>query len=166
MPWSTRRRSRVRPRQQLEVRLPNHRAFGDVANGRESTDNSPAGIAQRRQGVGGFTGLRDRHEQGVRRDHRIAITVLAGNLDAGRYTADLLDEIAGHDACVETGATRGDVDGFDLLEYLVGGGSKCRIEQLAAGDPLLQGLRDRPRLLVNLLEHEVAVLAAFHGIGW
>ena len=36
---------------------------------------------------------------------------------------------------------------------------------VSAGDPLFQGLRDRPRLFVNLLEHEVTVLTAFHGIG-
>jgi hypothetical protein len=66
---------------------------------------------------------------------------------------------------VEAGAARGNMHGLDLLEYLLGGGSKSRLQQFAARHPLLQGLRDSPRLLMYLLEHEVAVLAAFHGIG-
>ena len=54
---------------------------------------------------------------------------------------------------------------LDLFEDLGRARSKSRIEQFAARNPLFQGLRNCARLFVNFLEHEVAVLSAFHRIG-
>jgi len=68
-------------------------------------------------------------------------------------------------ARVVAGAAAAICTAFDFLEYLLGERAKGRIEQFAAGNPFLQGLRDRPRLFVNFLEHEVAILAALHGFG-
>ena len=58
-----------------------------------------------------------------------------------------------------------DVHGLDLGEHRVRGRAESGIEQAAAGDALLERLRDRARLLVYLLEHEMPVLAALHGVG-
>ena len=146
-------------------RLADHRALGDVANGERRQILRFFGVTQRRQGVGRFAGLGYGHEQGVRCDHGFAIAVFAGDLDARRDAADLLDEVARHQAGVEAGAAGRDMYGLDLFEYLLRGGAEGRIQKLAAGDPLLQGLRDGAWLFMDFLEHEVPVLAAFHGIG-
>jgi hypothetical protein len=54
---------------------------------------------------------------------------------------------------------------FDLTEYLFCGRPERRVQQLAPRDALFQRLRNSARLLVNLLEHEVAILSALHGVG-
>jgi hypothetical protein len=51
------------------------------------------------------------------------------------------------------------------LEDLRGGGSERLLEQAAVGDALRECVGDRARLLVDLLEHEVPVLALLGGIG-
>ena len=59
----------------------------------------------------------------------------------------------------------GDVHRFDSFENIRGGGAERGLEQPGAGYALLQGLRNGARLLVNLLEHEMPVLASFHRVG-
>ncbi len=86
------------------------------------------GVAQRRQRVGGLAGLRNGHEQRIRRDDGIAIAVFAGNLDPRRNPADLLDQIAGDEARVKTRAAGGDVNRFDALENLGGAGTEGGIQ--------------------------------------
>jgi hypothetical protein len=51
------------------------------------------------------------------------------------------------------------------LKILGGRGAEGGLEQAAVGDALLQRVGDRARLLVDLLEHEVPVLALLGGIG-
>ena len=61
-------------------------------------------------------------------------------------------------------AARDDVHVLGALENVRGGRPERRLEQAAVGDALLKRLRDGARLLVDLLEHEVPVLALLRGI--
>ncbi len=121
--------------------------------------------AQSRERVGGLAGLRDRDEQRPRRDHGIAVAIFAREFDARRNAADLLEEIAGNETGVIARSAGGDVHGLDLREHGVRGGSERGVQQAAAGNALLERLGYRARLLVDLLEHEMPVLAALDRVG-
>ena len=54
---------------------------------------------------------------------------------------------------------------LDLTEHLHGGRTERGLEQPTVGDALAQGIGDGARLLVDLLEHEVRVLALVGGVG-
>ena len=54
---------------------------------------------------------------------------------------------------------------LDALEHRGRRRPEGGLEQPAVGDALLQRVGDRARLLVDLLEHEVPVLALLGGIG-
>ncbi len=45
------------------------------------------GVAQGGQGVGGFAGLGDGHEQGIGLHHHLAVAELAGDFDLARMPA-------------------------------------------------------------------------------
>jgi hypothetical protein len=54
---------------------------------------------------------------------------------------------------------------FTRLNTSLRGRPERGFQQSAARNPLLQGLRNGARLLVDLLEHEVPVLTPFDGVG-
>ena len=62
------------------------------------------------------------------------------------------------------GSARDNMNVLGALENLGRGGAERGLEQAAAGDPLLQGVGDGAGLLVNLFQHEVAVLPLFRGV--
>ena len=109
------------------------------------------------------------HPQGRAYLDGILRTVAAANvrmvrLDAAGYAADLLDEIAGDDAGVVTGAAGDDVDRCGALQHLHRGRPESLRQQPPAGDALGQRLRHGTRLLVDLLEHVMGVVATLGGI--
>src|SRR4029077_15580819 len=69
----------------------------------------------------------------------------------------------------ETGVVAGtagrDMNGLDSGKNVFRSGTEGRVEKSRTCHPFLQGLRDGPRLLVDLLEHEVTILAALDGVG-
>ena len=54
---------------------------------------------------------------------------------------------------------------FRLLEHRCGCRTEGRLKQTAVSHPLLQGVGDGARLLVDFLEHEVRILTLVGGIG-
>ena len=66
---------------------------------------------------------------------------------------------------MEARAAGDDAHGLGLREHRLGRRAERRLEQLAAGDALLECLRHRARLLVDLLEHVVGELALLGGVG-
>ncbi len=63
-----------------------------------------------------------------------------------------------------TGTAGRNVHGPDALEQLRGVRPERRFQQIRSRYALFQGLRNGARLLVNLLEHEMPVLAALDGV--
>ena len=143
--------------QQHQVGCPHHRAFGDVAHRQGGQIARLFGVAQRRQRIGGFSRLGDGDEQGVGGDHRTAVAVFAGDLHARRNPANMFDEVSRDEPGVITRPAGGDVHGFDRLEHRARPRAEGCFEQLAARDALLEGLRDRKRLFVDFLQHEVPI---------
>ena len=93
------------------------------------------------------------------RHHRIAVAVFAGDFHGARQLADLLDEVARDHAGVIAGAAGDDVHVLGALEDLGGGGAERGLQQPAVGHAFGQRVGHGARLLVDFLEHEVAVLA-------
>src|SRR6185437_6330041 len=89
------------------------------------------------------------------------VAVLARDLDRAGQLADLLDEVARDRAGMKARATRDDVHVLGAPEYLGRRRAECGLEQLPVGDALLECVRDRARLFVDLLEHEMPVLTLF-----
>ena len=119
--------------------------------------------AKRRERVRGLTRLRDRDEKRIRGHDRVAVAELARDLDAAGHPAELLDEIARDDASVVARAAGDDVHRRRALEDFRGRRPESLRQQPPARDAFLQRLRDGARLLVDLLQHEVGILAALRG---
>ncbi len=77
----------------------------------------------------------------------------------------MLDEVTRNRCGVVARATRNDVYVLNSFEDVRRRGAERRLEQPAVGNTLLQGIGDRARLLVNLFQHEVAVLPLLGRIG-
>jgi hypothetical protein len=77
----------------------------------------------------------------------------------------VFDEIPRHHAGVIARAAGHDLHRLDTLEDRRSGRSKCGFQQSAIGHALLQRIGHGARLLVNLLEHEVLVLALLSRVG-
>jgi hypothetical protein len=75
-----------------------------------------ARVLQRGQGVGGFAGLRDGDDQGVRVRHAVAVAVFAGDLDVHRQLGHRFDPVLGGQAGVVAGAAGQDQHAVDFLE--------------------------------------------------
>ena len=115
-------------------------------------------LAQRRERVGGLPRLRDDDRERVLRDDRIAVAVLGSVVDVDRHARERLDQELADQRRVPRRAAREDDDALDLAQRLVGDldlvqEHPAALERRAAE----HGLLDRPRLLEDLLEHEVLV---------
>ena len=146
---------RAGARQQHELRFAHERALGHVADRQARQVAGLLGHAQRRERVGRLARLRDRDEQRVLRHDGIAIAILARDLDPARQARDLLDVVLRDGAGVIARAARDDLHRLGATEHFGGQRSERGFQQLAAGDALFERLRDRARLLVDLLEHVV-----------
>ena len=125
-----------------------------------------AGVLDRHERVHGLAGLADRHDQRAAVDHRVAVAELVRQLDLARGSrvqcsmAYLRDH-----ARVDGGAAR---DDDDLVDVAQGGlGDPQLVEDQPAGlvGAAEEGVRDRVRLLLDLLGHEVRVAALLGGRG-
>jgi hypothetical protein len=107
------------------------------------------------QGVGGLARLADGDGQCALGQGRVAIAELRGDLDVAGQARQLLERIAADLAGVEGGAAGDDLNPVDGGEVdLVGLGLAVHEVEVVA-----QGVLDAVRLLMDLLLHEVPVLA-------
>ena len=115
------------------------------------------GVAQRSERVGGFARLRDDDRQPVLFDRRFAVAVFGGDVDLDRQAREALDPVFADQAGHVGGAAGDDRDARD----------RRRIDRPGEGleplrrhvDVMGEGVADDLRLLVDLLGHEVAVVA-------
>ena len=119
-------------------------------------------LALRRQGVRGLARLGDQHAQRPRIRDGVAIPVLARVIDLDGKPRQTLDHVLAGQGRVPTGAACGDVDSVGGAELVVA--DLHLAEEDLAGfrrDSTQRGFADGPRLLEDLLEHEVLVAALF-----
>src|SRR5579884_2272522 len=99
------------------VGLAGNAATDDIAEG-QSRMTFALRLAQRRQRVGGFSRLRDRDDDGVAVDGRIAVAKFAGVLDLDRNARELLKEIFADQGSVIAGTARRQNDALRAAELL------------------------------------------------
>ena len=107
------------------------------------------------QGVRGLAGLADRHGQGARRQRRLAVAELRGDLDVAGQVGQFLERITPDLAGIEGGAAGNDlqaVDGGEVRRVRLG----LAVHEV---EVVREGVLDAVRLLMDLLFHEVPVLA-------
>ena len=124
-----------------------------------------AAVAQRGERVGGFARLRDGEEQRALGHHHVAVAVLARDLDAARDARDAFEPVTRDQARVEARAAGDDLHVLHLREQAVGVDAEDVGQDAVVGDATLERVGDRARLLEDLLQHVVAVLAALDRIG-
>ena len=119
----------------------------------------------RRERVGGLAGLRDADDEIARADDRVAVAVLAGDLDLDRHARELLDRVAADQARVERGAAGDDDDALGREQLLVAERALVvEVDAVRADGAVGDRLGERVRLLVDLLEHERLVAALLGGL--
>ena len=117
------------------------------------------GIAQRGERIGGLARLRKRHEQAVLGHHRVAIAIFARQFDVAGNTRHRFEPVARDQPGMMTGTAGHDMDRLDAFEQRLGLGADAGGKDIVGRDPALPGFGQRPRLLVDLLEHEMAIVA-------
>ena len=75
-----------------------------------------AGVAQRRQRVGGLARLRDEDREAARLERRLAVAELGGDIDLDRQPREALEPVFGDQAGVVGGAAGRDRDALELAE--------------------------------------------------
>ena len=140
-------------------RLAGERGAHHVGDGQDRTALQPRRL-DRAERVGRLAGLRDRHHQRLRPHDGVAVAELGAEVDLGRQAGQPLD----HGAAEQRGVRRGaaghehhalDGPGRRGVEVDVGQQDVAGLQRDAAAE----GVGDRARLLVHLLEHEVPVAA-------
>ncbi len=124
------------------------------------------GFFQRRQGIGGFTGLGNGHYQRARLQYRPAIAVFTGHFHLAWHAGQLFKPVAGDQTCVVTGAAGQNQNPPGGIEHFTGVVTESRFIQPLVNESAFQGFRYRPGLLVNFLEHVMLVRAFFHRVGF
>ena len=109
--------------------------------------------------------LRDRNDQGVPVQHRVAITELARHLDFNREPAPALDRVLPDETGVIGRATGNDEDLVELAHVLIADRQLVQPQPAVEADATTDGFADRLRLLLDLLEHEVVVAGLLGGGG-
>ena len=151
--------------QQGQVGFTHQRADADVADRQAGEEAQFLGVAQRGQGVGGFTGLGNGHEQGVRLHHHLAVAEFAGDFDLARNAGQFFEPVTRNHAGVVAGATGDDLHVAHLGEQLGCLWTESLHQHLILAQATFQGALHHGRLLVDFLEHEVAELALVGGFG-
>src|SRR5258705_133484 len=100
------------------------------------------------------------------RPFRISVTEFARQLHLAGDAGPVLDRVLGDQPGVVGRAAGDDVDLVDFAQVLNGESHLVELEGLPVlGQPAPQRVGDRPRLLGDLLEHEVVVAALLGGGG-
>ena len=146
-------------RGQQQIRLARHRAGGHV-------DDHADGLAmrlampERGERVGGLPALRDEQCQPAVFEHGIAIAELGCDIDIDRNARELFEPVFRDQPRIETGAAGDDRQPADLREVEIDLRQRDRIVRTAQIGA--KRLRHHGGLLVNLLLHEVAIIALLH----
>ncbi|RMM24772.1 hypothetical protein ALQ81_05582 [Pseudomonas syringae pv. pisi] len=109
--------------------------------------------------------MRDRDEQGVRLNHYLAIAKLAGHFNLARDAGQAFKPVTRDHAGVVAGATGDDLNVAYFGEQLGSLWAECVDQHLLLPQTTFEGALYDLGLLVNFLEHEVAVLALVGGFG-
>ena len=115
------------------------------------------GVAQRSQRVGGLARLRDDDRQTVRLDRGLAIAIFGGDVDLDRQAGEALDPIFA-DQPRHIGGAAGDDRQARNRPRIDRPGERPQALR-AEIDVMGERVADDFRLLVNLLGHEVAIIA-------
>ena len=125
-----------------------------------------ADLAQRRQRVGGLAALRDGDVQRVAIDDRVFDRQLGGVFGHGRQARVAVHQVGAHLRAVQAGATGQKHDVADVeqarlvrLQAAQARGAEHRVE------PTAHRAIERRRLLADLLQHEVSVVADVGVVG-
>ena len=143
-------------RRQHRIGLAGDGGGAHVDDGRDALALRPA-VAQRRQGIGRLAGLRDEHGEPARRQRRLAVAELRGDVDLHRQARIALQPVLA-DQPGEIGRAAGrDGDAVQLgrVDAEVG----QRDAALGEVDVVGERMADHLGLLVDLLGHEVAEVA-------
>ncbi len=124
---------------------------------------APACLAQGVKGVDRLARLADSHDEGVLAQDRVPVTELAGDLDLGWHPGPMLEGDAAAQAGVVGRAAAHEHDALYLLEVGPGEPELLELGRAVGVEPAHEGVRQRPRLLVDLLRHEVVVAVPARG---
>ncbi len=151
--------------QQSQVGFTHQRADADVADRQAGEEAQLLGIAQRGQGVGGFAGLRDGDEQGVRLHHHFAVAEFAGDFDLARDPGQFFEPVTGNHTGVVAGAAGDDLHVAHFGEQLGGLRAEGLHQHLIMAQATFERALNHRRLLVDFLEHVVAEFTLVGGFG-
>ena len=119
----------------------------------------------RREGVRGLAGLGDADDEIPGADDRVAVAILARDLDLDGHPRELLDRVAADQARVERRAAGDDDDPLRPEQLLVAERALVvQVHPVLADGAVGDRLGERVRLLVDLLEHERLVAALLGGL--
>ena len=121
-------------------------------------------VAHGHQGVHGFAGLREGHNQGLLVHDRVAVAELVGELNLGGDTAPVFDGVACHLARVCGGTASNHDDLVNRAQHRVVDVQLVEGQIAVLVEAAHEGLLNGGRLLVDLLLHE-GVVAALFGCG-
>ena len=145
------------------IGLAGDRAADDVRHddhGRSTLLGEP----QRSERVGRLTRLADADDERAVVDRRGAVSHLRANLHGGRQPDPVLDQVGRNVRRVAGGAAADHVDALDPRQPVVDGVQLRQRHDALRVDAAAQGLLDRVRLLVDLLEREVREAALLGGL--
>jgi hypothetical protein len=151
--------------QQGQIGFTHQRADADVADRQAGEEAQLLGIAQGREGVSGFAGLRDGHEQRVRLHHHFAITEFAGDFHLARDAGQFFEPVTRDHAGVIAGAAGDDLHVAYFGEQLGSLWTEGLNQHLIVAQATFEGALDHGRLLVDFLEHVMAELTLVGGFG-
>jgi hypothetical protein len=116
------------------------------------------GEFQRGERVGGLSGLRYKDRQIAGIERHVAVAKFGRDIDFHREPCVTFEPVPGNQPGVKGGATGRDRHSIDILKIQF---HDFRYVDRAAGDinALCERLADYPRLLVNLFDHKVTMLA-------
>ena len=117
-----------------------------------------AAMAERRERVRRLAGLRDHQRQTARRQRRLAVAKLRGDVDVDRKPSEFLEPVAGHEAGVIGGAAGRDRQPVEAGEVEIAARRQPHPARGHVDEPD-QRVADDLRLLRDLFRHEVAVSA-------
>ena len=148
-----------------QLGLPHQGTLRHVADGQGMAESQALGLLQARQGVGRLSGLGQGDDEGAVAHHRTPVAEFARHFHAARYPGQRFQPVTPNEAGVIAGTAGDDVHALHPIEDLSGAGAEGFLQHPPLIEAALQGVGDGAGLLVDLLEHVVAVGTAFHGIG-